>query len=163
MAINITSFANGPAHPRFRDGSVSNEHGYKRVTVGRRNQMPYEHRWVIENLMLERAIADVTLRIQEQGAGADPWDESPDMVATSIEFLIAREVLHLVNHPPRIAPGLQVHHMDFNRQNNCPQNLMLLDGPLHRAITTAHRRYLRRVDNNQMMERLRGAVPVEAR
>jgi hypothetical protein len=155
-APNSTSFAAGPAHPRFRGGAVDNEHGYRRVTTGRRNQMPYEHRHVIEQLMLEQAIAEATRRVTTEGAGADPWDESPDQVAASIEFLIAREVMALVANPPRIAPGVQVHHIDYNKQHNCPQNLMLLDGPLHRAVTTAHRRYVRRHNEDQMMARLRG-------
>lgn len=159
--IPRSAFPAGPDHPRFRDGSISNEHGYKRVTVGRRNQMPYEHRWVIEQLMLEQAIIETTRRLQEDSIGPDPWDESPDAVETAMEFLIAREVMALLSNPPRIAPGLQVHHIDFDRQHNCPSNLMLLDGPLHRAITTAHRRFVRRHAENQMMSRLRDAGATE--
>jgi len=157
MPINATNFPAGRAHPRFRGGSTNNEWGYRRVTTGRRNQMPYEHRHVIEQLMLEQAIADTTRRVTAEGAGADPWDEAPDQVAASIEFLIAREVMALVNNPPRIAPGIQVHHIDYNRQHNCPQNLMLLDAVLHRALTIAHRRYVRRHNEDQMMSRLRAA------
>lgn len=147
-----SQFAPGPNHPRFRDGGTANEHGYRRVTVGRRNQMPYEHRWVIEQLMLEKAVLDLV----EEGRCGEYQVVDDDLVDPVHTSTLA--IMELIQNPPRIAPGVQVHHIDFDRQHNCPQNLMLLDGPLHRAITTGHRRFRRRHEENEMYAALRGVA-----
>lgn len=34
-------------------------------------------------------------------------------------------------------PGLEVHHLDFNRRHNCPANLMLLDEAINKALGRA--------------------------
>jgi len=54
--IPSTMFQRGDLHPRFISGRVINECGYVRLSTGRRTNMKYEHRAVIENLMLEQAI-----------------------------------------------------------------------------------------------------------
>ena len=145
--IRPNEFQPGPAHPRFRDGRGINTTGYVRIQTGRRNQQPYEHRWVIENLMLEQAL--IALH-------AGPWAK-----ALNARHL-AEQVMELFHNPPRIPAGVQIHHCDYDRQHNCPCNLMLLDAKLHRALTISHRKYVRRQNELDMMSRLRGEKPGEA-
>jgi len=40
-----------------------------------------------------------------------------------------------------------VHHVDHNKQNNAPANLMLLDKRIHDAISSAHARFRERFRN----------------
>lgn len=139
----VSKFQTGDGHPRFAGGRFVNEYGYVRVSTGR-TAAKYEHRAVIEQLMLEQAIA---ARINQQN---DMWGELGGEG-------LAVEIMDVITHPPTIPPTMHVHHIDSNRQHNCPCNLMLLDAALHRAITIANKRMRARREQAGVFAKLRAA------
>lgn len=135
-------FRQGDEHPKYNGGRWVNEWGYVRVSTGRTHNK-YEHRMVIEQLMLEQAI-EAILR-----ANAQDWDGQIPAAD------IANEIMCTVVHPPQIPPTMRIHHIDTNRSHNCPQNLMLLDKAIHNAIHAAHVKFLRRYHREEVMRKLR--------
>jgi len=57
---------------------------------------------------------------------------------------------------------MQVHHIDHNRQHNCPCNLMLIDAAINRAITADRRRWLRAFHRAEVLRKLREAAAHES-
>lgn len=128
-------------NPKYNGGRWVNEWGYVRVSTAS-GRGKYEHRMVIESLMLEQAIIGILKSVR-------PPKEQ------------AIEIMSAVLHPPEIPPDVHIHHCDRDRQHNCPGNLMLLDAAIHRAITADHRRFLRRQQVSGMMARFRGISTVQ--
>lgn len=141
-------FQTGENHRRFTGGRTVNEYGYVRVTTGRA-AAKYEHRMVVEKMMLEWAIARKIDNVTEQ------WGEMSGAG-------LAAEIMDVVTKPPTIPPGVHIHHINGDRTHNCACNLMLLDAPIHRAITQAAVRARREADTADVMAKLRAAGAGEA-
>lgn len=48
---------------------------------------------------------------------------------------VVRELLEAEQLPE----GFEVHHIDYNRRNNCPMNLVLMEGRIHWALAKQSR------------------------
>lgn len=105
-------YPTGDQHPRFSGGKRITEKGYVRFTSGR-NMGMREHRVVIEELMLADRLREITTAF-------------------------ADAVIATVRNPPRLRPDQDVHHMDWQRAHNCPQNLLVLDEAIHHAISRSN-------------------------
>ena len=147
-------FRPGEDNPRWRGGQYDNGKGYLRVSAGPTRRQPYAHRHRIEQLMLEQAIIARVDAVLTGEIGPPPWE--PD---ATFGQMIVREVLDVVSHPPTLPPHLHVHHVDGDRQHNCPCNLQVLDAAIHRHLTADHRRFLRRHQEQEIRAKLRGERP----
>jgi len=158
MPGEATKYRRGDAHPKYNGGRMYNAKGYVRVTTGRVSGMKFEHRQVIEQLLLEQKLIEVITAVANGSIPDDPWIQTQSIYNTPglVERVVAREVMSVVANPPSIPAGMHIHHIDHHRDNNCPCNLMLLDAAIHRAITVAHTKLLRRVERESMMAKLRG-------
>jgi hypothetical protein len=114
----------------------------------RRNTQPYEHRLVIERLMLEQTLMEAFEQLH-YAATYRPAEE------------YARVAMEIIRNPPEIPPGIQIHHQNYDRADNRPANLLLLDAAIHSAITHAHRKFVRAWERDNMMAKLRGKAPCQ--
>jgi hypothetical protein len=103
---------------------------------------------VIERLLLEQ---EIQRRIEFVVEAVGVMDMA------TFKAQLALEVLDVITNPPSIPPGVHIHHIDRNRQHNCPENLMLLDAPIHNYITQTDKRLRREHEHTSMMAQLRAA------
>jgi len=147
------AFQAGALNARYRGGRFVNEWGYVRLSTGR-TSAKYEHRAVVERLLFEQALqANIAWALTEEYL-----ETGEEYVGIDRSACIAANVAaNLAIDPPVIAANVHVHHVDGNRQHNCPCNLMLLDRPIHYAVTQAARRMAKLRDIDDMMSKLRAA------
>lgn len=148
---STATWGRGEANPRYLGGRVTTDKGYVRISTGRRhNLIPYEHRAVIERLMLEQMITT-----EAEQAISDYRQEWGDTDALVLAQVAVKAIMPIIMHPPEIPAHMHVHHGNMDKADNRPANLMLLDSAIHNAITQAHRKFVRQHDQGEMMRKLR--------
>ena len=63
------------------------------------------------------------------------WYEHRAITAESIKIFCPPPLLALLNPDTGLPDCFHVHHSDWNRQHNCPSNLLLLQNIIHNALT----------------------------